>query len=472
VDTRAPSFTFQLDDASNSGATSDRITSDDTPTISGTGTVDDIIVVTFPGSGEALSTTVDANGQWSITPSLTVASGSVSVLARNSAGASSLPQTLALTIDKSVAQPSLALVCDSGFSASDRISQSAELVISGLENGASLSYSTNGTAWASTFTATEGLNTVYVRQTDVAGNVATSSALTFTLDTTAPLPTLSVESIFGDDAIGPVDAQALSTAVSGDVTQARAGDLVSVFVNGRTFTATVDLSGHYSVDVATTDLIADTDRSLDVVLSASDAAGNLANASASRAYTVDIVAPVVQSLSIDKSSLKVGETATVGVVFSEKVTAFDVSDITAANGSLSQLLSSDGGTTWSAIFTPSLNIEDSSYGSPTVRVALRFPRLIVEHVMNEKPFYYRVLAIGQSAVVFYDMDEAAGNFIDFIGGLHATVGGTMARQVSATSLDINQLPTYHRLAQTKRPLIRIVAGRLLNIYRIYQISSS
>jgi hypothetical protein len=94
-----------------------------------------------------------------------------------------------------------------------------------------------------------------------------------------------------------------------------------------------------------------------------------------------------------------------------------------------------------AYMNSSLNIEDSSYGSPTVRVALRFPRLIVEHVMNEKPFYYRVLAIGQSAVVFYDMDEAAGNFIDFIGGLHATVGGTMARQVSATSLDINQLPT-------------------------------
>ena len=44
VDTRAPSFTFQLNDASNSGATSDRITNDDTPTISGTGTADDIIV--------------------------------------------------------------------------------------------------------------------------------------------------------------------------------------------------------------------------------------------------------------------------------------------------------------------------------------------------------------------------------------------------------------------------------------------
>ncbi|WP_276309813.1 Ig-like domain-containing protein [Limnohabitans planktonicus] len=360
VDTRAPSFTFQLNDASNSGTTSDRITNDDTPTISGTGAADDIIVVTFPGSGEVLSTTVDANGQWSITPSLTMASGSVSVQARNSAGAASLPQTLALTIDNSVAKPSVALVCDSGFSASDRVSQSAELVLSGLENGASLSYSTNGTAWASTFTATEGVNTIYVRQTDVAGNVATSSALTFTLDTTAPVPTLSIEPVFGDDAIGPVDAQALTSAVSGDVTQARAGDLVSVFVNGRTFTATVDLSGHYSVDVTTTDLIADTDRSLDVVLSASDAAGNLANVSASRAYTVDIVAPVVQSLSIDKSSLKVGETATVGVVFSEKVTAFDVSDITAEYGSLSQLISSDGGITWSAVFTPSLNIEDTS----------------------------------------------------------------------------------------------------------------
>ena len=56
--------------------------------------------------------------------------------------------------------------------------------------------STNGTTWASTFTASEGANTLSVRVTDAAGNQRTQS-LAFTLDTTAARSTRWVSSVDG-----------------------------------------------------------------------------------------------------------------------------------------------------------------------------------------------------------------------------------------------------------------------------------
>ena len=182
VDTKAPVFTVQLDDASNSAAKTDRLTNDSTPTISGTGTTGDIIQVTMPGTLEVLSTTVAADGKWSVTPTLVIASGNVSVTAQDAAGNTSPAQTLALVIDTAVATPTIALVCDSGTSGSDKISQSGVINVSGLEAGATVEYSIDGTTWGTTFAATEGSNTVQVRQTDAAGNVATSNAFNFTLD--------------------------------------------------------------------------------------------------------------------------------------------------------------------------------------------------------------------------------------------------------------------------------------------------
>ncbi|WP_158273315.1 Ig-like domain-containing protein [Limnohabitans sp. WS1] len=360
VDTRAPAFVAKLDVSSNSGVTTDLITSDDTPTISGTGTAGDRIEVTMPGTNEMLSTVVGSDGSWTVTPTQAISSGNVSIVAKNPSNVSSLPQLLALTIDKTIATPGLSLACDSGNSASDKVSSSASLTVSGVEAGAVVEYSTNGSVWGTTFTATEGVNTVSVRQTDAAGNVATSSVLNFTLDTTAPTPVVTVSPIAGDDAIGPVDAQATTTTIVGEVTNALAGDKVSVFVHGQTFTGTVDASGHYSVEVTTANLVADSDKSISVVVDATDAAGNTKTGIASQVYSVDTGAPTVQSLSISKPALKAGDTATVTITFSEKVTAFDLSDISADNGVLSNLATSDSGQTWSATFTANANVEDTT----------------------------------------------------------------------------------------------------------------
>ena len=286
--TQDAAFTLKLDNASNSGSQTDLLTNDVTPTISGTGTTGDIIQVTMPGTGEVLSTAVAADGKWSVTPAMDMASGTVTATAKDVHGNTSAPQTLSLAIDASIATPSLSLVCDSGGSAGDKVSKDATLALGNLETGALVEYSTNGNTWTTSFTPKEGANTVTVRQSDAAGNVAESSTLHFTLDTTAPAPTLSVSPISGDNAMGPSDAQSTTTAIVGVVSNAQDGDKVNVYVHGKTFTGTVDASGHYSVEVNTADLIADKDTQIDGSVSVNGGA----NYSAQQNYAVDTTAPV------------------------------------------------------------------------------------------------------------------------------------------------------------------------------------
>ncbi|MCW8171849.1 hypothetical protein D8B22_22870, partial [Verminephrobacter aporrectodeae subsp. tuberculatae] len=61
-------------------------------------------------------------------------------------------------------------------------------------------------------------------------------------------------------------------------------------------------------------------------------------------------------------SLIAGETTTVTIVFNETVTGFTREDIvlTDANGTLGPLTANADGKTWTATFTPTNNIEDSS----------------------------------------------------------------------------------------------------------------
>ncbi len=89
--------------------------------------------------------------------------------------------------------PTLTLAQDTGSSGSDNLTSNGQVNVAGLETGASWEYSTNGgTNWTagsgSSFTLTgDGLKNVIARQSDTAGNTsAQSTALNFTLDTSAP----------------------------------------------------------------------------------------------------------------------------------------------------------------------------------------------------------------------------------------------------------------------------------------------
>ncbi|EIC28330.1 Ig-like domain-containing protein [Methylomicrobium album] len=77
---------------------------------------------------------------------------------------------------------------------------------------------------------------------------------------------------------------------------------------------------------------------------------------------IDVTPPTVVDaiITMDKSSLKAGDTALVTIQFSEAVKNFDNDDLTIEGGTLTAIVSSDGGITWTATFTPTADLEDTS----------------------------------------------------------------------------------------------------------------
>ncbi|MCH7399437.1 Ig-like domain-containing protein, partial [Belliella sp. DSM 107340] len=93
-----------------------------------------------------------------------------------------------------------------------------------------------------------------------------------------------------------------------------------------------------------------------------DAAGNDANLAlngigSTSQVLVDGVQPTVVSLNLNNTSLTIGQTSTLTVVFSERISSLETADFSVQNGNLSSLSSSDGGLTWTATLTPNSGIE-------------------------------------------------------------------------------------------------------------------
>ncbi|TLX47714.1 hypothetical protein C1E24_07250, partial [Pseudoalteromonas phenolica] len=92
-----------------------------------------------------------------------------------------------------------------------------------------------------------------------------------------------------------------------------------------------------------------------------DAAGNnltltLNNVGATSSVLVDSVVPSVSTFNASSLSLKSGETSQITIVLSESSSDFTIQDITITNGNLSDF--SGSGSSYSATFTPSSNIEN------------------------------------------------------------------------------------------------------------------
>ncbi|WP_166637663.1 retention module-containing protein, partial [Marinomonas balearica] len=206
--------------------------------------------------------------------------------------------------DESISKPVVALSSesDSGVSQSDNLTNdtTATFTLTNIDsdvalvevfNGATLIQSTTETSGISSFTTgsnglSEGENTITVRVTDSSGNSSTSDAVVVTLDTSADAGTVSVDSITADDMINAVEAAGTITvsgvASGGDISE---GDSVSLEVNETTYTTTVGADGTWSVDVAGSDLAADTE--FDAVVTSSDDAGNSVESIGSSAHTLD-----------------------------------------------------------------------------------------------------------------------------------------------------------------------------------------
>nr|WP_249182823.1 Ig-like domain-containing protein [Burkholderia ambifaria] len=181
----ATSFSFTLD--TSAAAPGVALTTD-----SGTSATDHITNVgtlNLSGieTGATVQYSVDNGAHWNTSFSPVEGLNNVQVRQIDVAGNTSSATSLSFTLDTSAAAPGVALTTDSGSSTTDHITNVGTLNLSGIETGATVQYSVdNGAHWNSSFSATEGVNNLQVRQVDIAGNISNATSLSFTLDTTAP----------------------------------------------------------------------------------------------------------------------------------------------------------------------------------------------------------------------------------------------------------------------------------------------
>ncbi|MBB4817417.1 autotransporter-associated beta strand protein [Pseudomonas alcaligenes] len=70
--------------------------------------------------------------------------------------------------------------------------------------------------------------------------------------------------------------------------------------------------------------------------------------------------PSLVSATFADNNLKIGETSIVTFTFSSAVSGFTTADLTVPNGNISGLASSDGGLTWTGLFTPNSSVTDAT----------------------------------------------------------------------------------------------------------------
>ncbi|WP_347460676.1 Ig-like domain-containing protein [Acinetobacter sp. ANC 7454] len=141
--------------------------------------------------------------------------------------------------------------------------------------------------------------------TDAAGNSDTvTGKKTYTVDTTAPdVAGTTVEDIVvaGDDVVNKAESEGTTTVtgkLEGIPTDAATIKVV-VTVNGEEVEATVNPDGTWTATVEGSDLLADTDKTVDVVATFTDAAGNSDTVTGKKTYTVDTTAPDVAGTTVE-----------------------------------------------------------------------------------------------------------------------------------------------------------------------------
>ncbi|WP_448680774.1 Ig-like domain-containing protein [Pseudomonas nicosulfuronedens] len=221
-----------------------------------------------------------------------------------------------------------------------------------------------GITWTATFTpssnVTDSSNVIRLNNagySDIAGNSgAGTTSNSFAIDTVRPSATITL----ADTALTVGETTTVTIAFS---------EAVSGFSNADLSIANGTLSELSSNDGGVTwtaTFTPDPDVRLSSALISlnnagyTDLAGNSGvGVTHSANFSIDTVRPTATIVVAD-NALKIGETSLVTIAFSEAVSGFSNADLTVANGTLSAVSSSDGGITWTAIFTPASAITDAS----------------------------------------------------------------------------------------------------------------
>ena len=425
--------------------------------------------VTITFGGKSYTATVDADGNWTATvPSADVGSlkdgdASVQVSVTNVNG-NSASAGREYSVDATAPTVSIEIISDNNIINAAEAQQ--DLVINGVTNaeaGQTVTVTLNGVDYTTTVQAngswsvtvpsadlngiTDGNYTVSAAVSDKAGNPA-SADRDVLVDTT--VPQLTIHTVSDDDVINSAEhVQAL--IVTGSVTGAAEGDVVTVTLNGKSYTATLDASGNWSVGVPAADVtaLAAGDYTITAVLT--DKAGN--SNSATHGVAVNLTAPGLtidtvsgddvinntektQDLTLSGTASGLAAGAVVTVMLNGKAYSAQVDD----NGKWTTTVpASEVGQLGEALYTVTASATDSvgnsTSASHTVNVESVLPGVIINTIAGDDVINAAELAAGQTISGKVVNAEAGNTVTVTIGGniYTATVQSDLTWSVNVPS---------------------------------------
>ncbi|MGS7193100.1 Ig-like domain-containing protein, partial [Enterobacter cloacae subsp. dissolvens] len=406
--------------------------------------------VTITFGGKSYTATVDASGNWTATvPSADLGSlkdgdASVQVSVTNVNG-NSASAGREYSVDATAPTVSIEIVSDNNIINAAEAQQ--DLVVNGVTNaeaGQSVTVTLNGADYTTTVQAngswsvtvpsadlsgiTDGNYTISAAVSDKAGNPA-SADRDVLVDTT--VPQLTINTVSDDDVINSAEhAQAL--IVTGSVTGAAAGDVVTVTLNGKSYTATLDASGNWSVGVPAADVTALAAGDYTITAALTDKAGN--SNSATHGVEVNLTAPVLtidtvsgddvinntektQDLTISGTASGLATGAVVTVMLNGKA----YSAMVDSNGKWTTTVPADQvGALGEALYTVTASATDSVGNSSstlhTVNVESVLPGVIINTVAGDDVINAAEVASGQTISGKVVNAEAGNTVTVTIGG--------------------------------------------------------
>ncbi|WP_428830864.1 Ig-like domain-containing protein [Enterobacter chengduensis] len=431
--------------------------------------------VTITFGGRSYTATVGADGSWTATvPSADLGSlkdgdASVQVSVTNVNGNSSSAGR-EYSVDATAPTVSIEIVSDNNIINAAEAQQ--DLLINGVTNaeaGQTVTVTLNGKDYATTVEAngswsvtvpsadlsgiTDGNYTISAAVADKAGNPA-SADRDVLVDTT--VPQLTIHTVSDDDVINSVEhAQAL--IVTGSVTGAAAGDVVTVTINNKAYTATLDASGGWSVGVPAADVTALAAGDYTITAALTDRAGN--SNSTTHSVEVNLSAPVLtidtvsgddvinstektQDLTISGTASGLAAGAVVTVMLNGKAYSATVDD----SGKWTTTVPADQvGQLGEALYTVTASATDgvgnSTSTSHTVNVESVLPGVIINTVAGDDVINAAELAAGQSISGSVVNAEAGNKVTVTLGGktYTATVESDLTWSVSVTQAELTAL---------------------------------
>ncbi|MDE1708684.1 Ig-like domain-containing protein, partial [Acinetobacter nosocomialis] len=293
---------------------SDVTTNDSTPEL--TGTVNDpsaTVVVTV--NGVNYTAVNNGNGSWTLAddtlPVLADGPHTVTVTATDPAGNVSTTSAV-VTVDTAAANllgpitvpddlnadgfiNASELGTDGSFNA--RVGLGPDAAVGTVVNVNGTNYTVNATDLSNGYitaaiaVTADGPVTIHAQAVDAQGNIDNATDVTVTVDTTPPdinAAAIAINPITGDNILSPVET-AGTVNITGTVTIPADATVTSVVVNvnGTDYTAVVDpANGTWTIGVPGSQLVADTDLTVDAKATFTDAAGNSSNLQATQSYTI------------------------------------------------------------------------------------------------------------------------------------------------------------------------------------------